>query len=312
MGAIRWKCAWPSATWRRARWWTPRPSSRRCGWPIFCPLTAVTDSSNHPGKRLGSNVIKGEVPLLPGAPRCPTPNWRCRRAWPPSSVPARPAGRGRSGGAGMEVDVYATGPVSTTKLVGGALILATSAASNRGRRAEWVTLGCRARAGAGGCGGGAELGTLFRAAGFGWQHAIDGSTGRGVRDSAPEGQEAAEPSVSAEALWSAPLPRRLPLPGQPAALENGAMGKERTYDEAQALLALRPRRESTDGGRRHNLAFSVLEELAVEVCAEAVSASAVRQREHFDFVWVSCCEGAEPINLAAACKRDSLRRPSIL
>ena len=22
---------------RRARWWTPRPSSRRCGWPIFCP-----------------------------------------------------------------------------------------------------------------------------------------------------------------------------------------------------------------------------------------------------------------------------------
>lgn len=36
-GAIRWKCAWPSATWRRARWWTPRPSSRRCGWPIFCP-----------------------------------------------------------------------------------------------------------------------------------------------------------------------------------------------------------------------------------------------------------------------------------
>ena len=50
---------------------------------------------------------------------------------------------------------------------------------------------------------------------------------------------------------------------------------------------------------------SVLEELAVEVCAEAVSARRRVNEEHFDFVWVSCCEGAEPINLAAACKRDS-------
>ncbi|MFR7404254.1 MAG: hypothetical protein ACLUW6_06480 [Coriobacteriaceae bacterium] len=50
---------------------------------------------------------------------------------------------------------------------------------------------------------------------------------------------------------------------------------------------------------------SVLEELAVEVCAEAVSARRRVNEEHFDFVWVSCCEGAEPINLAAACKHDS-------
>lgn len=50
---------------------------------------------------------------------------------------------------------------------------------------------------------------------------------------------------------------------------------------------------------------SVLEELAVEVCAEAVSARRRVNEEHFDTVWVSCCEGAEPINLAAACKRDS-------
>ncbi len=50
---------------------------------------------------------------------------------------------------------------------------------------------------------------------------------------------------------------------------------------------------------------SVLEELAVEVCAEAVSARRRVNEEYFDFVWVSCCEGAEPINLAAACKRDS-------
>lgn len=50
---------------------------------------------------------------------------------------------------------------------------------------------------------------------------------------------------------------------------------------------------------------SMLEDLAVEVCAEAVSARRRVNEEHFDFVWVSCCEGAEPINLAAACKRDS-------
>ena len=50
---------------------------------------------------------------------------------------------------------------------------------------------------------------------------------------------------------------------------------------------------------------SVLEELAVEVCAEAVSARRRINEEHFDFAWVSCCEGAEPINLAAACKHDS-------
>lgn len=50
---------------------------------------------------------------------------------------------------------------------------------------------------------------------------------------------------------------------------------------------------------------SMLEDLAVEVCAEAVSARRCVNEEHFDFVWVSCCEGAEPINLAAACKRDS-------
>ena len=50
---------------------------------------------------------------------------------------------------------------------------------------------------------------------------------------------------------------------------------------------------------------SVLEELAVEVCAEAVSARRRVNEKHFDTMWVSCCEGAEPINLAAACKRDS-------
>lgn len=49
----------------------------------------------------------------------------------------------------------------------------------------------------------------------------------------------------------------------------------------------------------------VLEELAVEVCVEAVSARRRVNEEHFDAVWVARCEGAEPINLAAACKRDS-------
>lgn len=126
----------------------------------------------------------------------------------------------------MEVDVYATGPVSTTKLVGGALVLATSAASESGATAEWVTLGRRARAGSGGRGGGAELGTLFRAAGLGWQpRPSDGSTGGEVREAAPQGQEAAEPSASAETPVEGPAAEAPSASGQPAAPENGATGE---------------------------------------------------------------------------------------
>lgn len=53
----------------------------------------------------------------------------------------------------------------------------------------------------------------------------DGSTGEGVRDSAPQGQEAAEPSASAEAPLEGPAAETPPASGQPAAPENGAMGE---------------------------------------------------------------------------------------
>ena len=48
-------------------------------------------------------------------------------------------------------------------------------------------VGRRARAGSGGRGGGAELGTLFRAAGLGWQHAIGRFDGRGGSRSGASG-----------------------------------------------------------------------------------------------------------------------------
>ena len=58
---------------------------------------------------------------------------------------------------------------------------------------------------------------------------------------------------------------------------------------------------------------SVLEELAVEVCAEAVSARRRVNEEHFDFVWVSCCEGADRPSISRRLASATVRRrPSIL
>lgn len=57
---------------------------------------------------------------------------------------------------------------------------------------------------------------------------------------------------------------------------------------------------------------SMLEDLAVEVCAEAVSARRRVNEEHFDFVWVSCCEGAEPSISRRPANATARRRPSIL
>ena len=104
------------------------------------PDTAVTDSSQIIGKRLGSNVIKGEV-LCSRRTEMSDSELAVPAGMAAISVPARPVQAvGGSVEPGMEVDVYATGPVSTTKLVGGALVLATSAASESGATAEWVTL----------------------------------------------------------------------------------------------------------------------------------------------------------------------------
>ena len=142
------------------------------------------------------------------------------------SVPARPVQAvGGSVEPGMEVDVYATGPVSTTKLVGGALILATSAASESGATAEWVTLAVEPERVQEVVAAAQNLELYFALPALGGSTPSDGSTGEGVRDSAPQGQEAAEPSASAEAPLEGPAAETPPASGQPAAPENGAMGE---------------------------------------------------------------------------------------
>lgn len=104
------------------------------------PDSAATDASQIVGKRLGSNVIKGEV-LCVRRTEMSDSELAVPAGMAAISVPARPVQAvGGSVEPGMEVDVYATGPVSTTKLVDGALVLATSAASESGATAEWVTL----------------------------------------------------------------------------------------------------------------------------------------------------------------------------
>lgn len=53
----------------------------------------------------------------------------------------------------------------------------------------------------------------------------DGSTGEEVREAAPQGQEAAEPSASAETPVEGPAAEAPSASGQPAAPENGATGE---------------------------------------------------------------------------------------
>lgn len=48
-----------------------------------------------------------------------------------------------------------------------------------------------------------------------------------------------------------------------------------------------------------------LERLAVERCIDGTTARRRIGEERFASLWVASCEGVEPINLAAACKRDS-------
>lgn len=105
------------------------------------PDGAVTDPAQIVGRRLGSSIIRGEVVC----------EQRTESAEPALSVPAGKAAIsvparavqavGGSVEPGMEVDVYATGPVSTAKIVSGALVLATSTASESASASEaWVTL----------------------------------------------------------------------------------------------------------------------------------------------------------------------------
>ena len=136
------RCAWPRAIWRLAKWWTARRSPPRCGWPICFP-TAVTEPSGIVGQRLGSAVIKGEV-LSVRRTEAQEADISVPQGLAAISVPARAVQAvGGSVEAGMHVDVYATGPVSTTRLVEGALVLASSASAETGSAAAsnaWITL----------------------------------------------------------------------------------------------------------------------------------------------------------------------------
>ena len=189
------------------------------------PDTAVTDSSQIIGRRLGSNVIKGEV-LCFRRTEVSDSELAVPAGMAAISVPARPVQAvGGSVEPGMEVDVYATGPVSTTKLVGGALVLATSAASESGATAEWVTLAVEPERVQEVVAAAQNLELYFALPALGGSTPSDGSTGGAVREAAPQGQEAAEPSASAETPVEGPAAEAPSASGQPAAPENGATGE---------------------------------------------------------------------------------------
>lgn len=107
------------------------------------PEGAVTDPAQIVGQRLGSPVYRGEVVcarrMEAGGSDLSVPEGMAAL-----SVPARPVQAvGGSVEPGMVVDVYATGPASTSRLVTGALVLASSATSDGmagASQAAWVTL----------------------------------------------------------------------------------------------------------------------------------------------------------------------------
>lgn len=104
------------------------------------PDGAVTDASQIVGQRLGSSIIKGEV-ICARRAEASDSSLSVPEGLAAISVPARAVQAvGGSVEPGMEVDVYATGPVSTTKLVSAALVLASSATSESGATVDWVTL----------------------------------------------------------------------------------------------------------------------------------------------------------------------------
>ncbi len=107
------------------------------------PDGAVTEPSGIVGQRLGSAVIKGEV-LSVRRTEAQEADISVPQGLAAISVPARAVQAvGGSVEAGMHVDVYATGPVSTTRLVEGALVLASSASAETGSAAAsnaWITL----------------------------------------------------------------------------------------------------------------------------------------------------------------------------
>lgn len=107
------------------------------------PEGAVTDSSQIVGQRLGSSILKGEVVCTRRTERSDTA-LNVPQGKAAISVPARAVQAvGGSVEPGMAVDVYATGSVSTSKLVSGALVLAASTTDDAGSSSDanaWITL----------------------------------------------------------------------------------------------------------------------------------------------------------------------------
>lgn len=106
------------------------------------PVGAVTDPAQVVGQRLGSAIYRGEV-MSERRLEAAESELSVPEGMAAVSVPARAVQAvGGSVEAGMVVDVYATGPVSTVKLVSGALVLASSANGDgaAASNAAWVTL----------------------------------------------------------------------------------------------------------------------------------------------------------------------------
>lgn len=105
------------------------------------PESAITDPQRIVGQRLGSSVYKGEVLCARRTESTNTalsvPSGKAAISVPAQAVQAV----GGSVEPGMTVDVYATGASSTSQLVQGALVLATSATSDESSSsAAWITL----------------------------------------------------------------------------------------------------------------------------------------------------------------------------
>lgn len=106
------------------------------------PEGAITDPQRIVGQRLGSSVYKGEV-LCARRTESSNEALSVPAGKAAISVPAQAVQAvGGSVEPGMTVDVYATGASSTSQLVQGALVLATSASSDdtSSSSAAWITL----------------------------------------------------------------------------------------------------------------------------------------------------------------------------
>ena len=107
------------------------------------PEGAVTDPAQIVGQRLGSPIYRGEVVCIrrteASGSELSVPEGMAALSVPARSVQAV----GGSVEPGMVVDVYATGPAATSRLVAGALVLASSAVSEGAAgasQAAWITL----------------------------------------------------------------------------------------------------------------------------------------------------------------------------